>query len=173
MEIVRLLWHFHLIKTQSMEAFSGKIPGQGVEWITDIAWSATMIIRRGAKGQALTIIVKAIRECGMLGKFDKKSYDCPYPSLQRLFDSRDGELPVPSDGEVVPRNTIFAFWLPHGLTNNPEVFARGLNDALARAKAIEDAFTQYQSLPAEVLVANFPTLQINGGDDPIICSDHA
>ncbi|KAJ5697600.1 hypothetical protein N7488_011284 [Penicillium malachiteum] len=126
-----------------------------------------MIIRSGAKGQTLRTIVKAIKESGMLGKFDKKSYDCPYPSLQRLFDSRDGELPVPSDGEVVPMNTVFAFWLPHGLANNPEVFAKGPNDALARAKAIEDAFTQYQSLPAEVLVVNCPTLQINGGDASI------
>ncbi|KAJ5697601.1 hypothetical protein N7488_011285 [Penicillium malachiteum] len=38
MKILRLLRHFQLIKTQSMEAFSGKIPGQGVEWTTDIAW---------------------------------------------------------------------------------------------------------------------------------------
>ncbi|KAJ5713268.1 uncharacterized protein N7483_010449 [Penicillium malachiteum] len=178
MEILCLLGCFQFIRTQSHEAFFGKIPGQGVEWLTDIGWLATMILRSRAEGKTLGTIVEAIKECGMLGKLDKESLNTikrfyPYPSLQRLFDSRDGELSVSSAGEVVPVNTVFAFWLPHGLTNNREVFAKGLNDALARAKAIEEAFVQYQNLPAGALVLNFPTLQINDGDDTSIDSDQA
>ncbi|KAJ6036978.1 hypothetical protein N7540_001257 [Penicillium herquei] len=178
MQIVILLGCFQLVKTLSNEAFFGKIPGQCVGWITDVGWLATMILRSRAEGTSLGTIIEAIKECGMLGKLEKESLNTfkrfyPYSSLQRLFDSRDGELPVPSDNRVAPFNTIFAFWLPHGLTNNRKVFEKGLNDALARAKAIEEAFIQYQSLPAKVLVSNSPALQTNGGDDTNVSSDHA
>ncbi|KAJ5738572.1 hypothetical protein N7493_001727 [Penicillium malachiteum] len=59
------------------------------------------------------------------------------------------------DGTTKPGDTVFAFWLSHGLTDDHNVRIERLARSNKRAQDIEEAFQQIESPPIGVIVIDF------------------
>ncbi|KAJ6031461.1 hypothetical protein N7540_002193 [Penicillium herquei] len=129
----RFLSCFDVLVSQADEAWSGIIPCQGVERLTDINWLATIMVRSGSDLESVLEQILA--------------------SVEHDPQDRLGNLKP--DGNLNPGNAVFAFWLPHGLTNDHDVRIKRLTRSTQRARDIEDAFRQVESPPIGVLIIDF------------------
>ncbi|KAJ6032359.1 hypothetical protein N7540_003091 [Penicillium herquei] len=150
--ISRLLGCFKFLATQSEEALQGKIPGQSSPWTADTRWLGTIIVRSGSDVDSVIAEIKDSKILGEL-RHDKISrWRADYSEVNVLHNTQDGEGALEEDGLPAPENNTFAFWLPHGLTDDPQIQHERLHRCYNRAKAIETAFMQVETLPVGIII---------------------
>ncbi|KAJ5613502.1 hypothetical protein N7528_007156 [Penicillium herquei] len=153
--ISRLLGCFDFLATQSHDALLDRIPGQSCPWTADTSWIATIIVRSGADIDSVVAEIKASKILGEL-RYDRIGHwRQAYPEVNVLHDPQDGEGTLKEDGLPEPEHNTFAFWLPHGLTNDPQIQDERLLRCSNRAKAIQMAFAQVETLPISILILDW------------------
>lgn len=122
-----------------------------------------MIVRSGPD---LKQVLDEIGQSAILGDMCQDRYDnytSIYPDLEICRDPNDSEGNMNPDGTVGASDNIFAFWLPHGLTNDPESRSARLKRSSERAWAIEKAYREVESPPIGILILDLRLLNL--GDD--------
>ncbi|KAJ5726147.1 uncharacterized protein N7483_007504 [Penicillium malachiteum] len=95
-------------------------------------------------GSNFASVVRAIQASGILSdvrqeKYERFQEDFSYePDIEKDPHDRLGSLNP--DGSTPPGHNVFAFWLPHGLTNDHDVRIERLSRSTQCAHDIEDAF---------------------------------
>lgn len=84
---------------------------------------------------------------------DLQKDESKYSNLAECPRRRRGAEDI--NGQVNPKDAIFGVWLPHGLSTDKATFDTQIKKCLARAKAIEDAFAQLESVPSGILTLKF------------------
>lgn len=121
---------------------------------------ATMIVRSGPD---LDQVIKEISQSNILGEMCQdryEAYSSMYPDLQICHDPKDSEGRMNPDGCVAANDNIFAFWLPHGLTNDPKARSARLKRSSERAWAIEKAFREVETPPLDILILDIRLLHL-------------
>lgn len=132
---------------------------------------ATMIVRSGAELDAVLREIKATRILGDLCHDAYNKYTRLYPNIHVSHDPKDCEGEISSDGRVAKDDNIFAFWLPHGLTDDPEIASERLKRSSDRAWAIEKAFREVENPPVGILILDLRPVKLgsDGSSDEKPC----
>lgn len=100
-----------------------------------------MIVRSGAD---LKELLQAIVDTDILGPCDDEElslFNLVHPNAQKIEKyERDREGWKNPDGSVPPSHNLFGFWLPHGLSTEPETRAAEIASCMQRFEEIEEAF---------------------------------
>ena len=148
--VVELLYCFSYVKQDMRKIQAGEIALQSAEWLADIEWLATMIVRSGAD---LYQLFETIRLSQLLGELDMKQYenfkelnpDAHLEGGERERErEREGKL-LPN-GQVNPADNTFKFWLPHGLSADGKIRAVQIRACLDHFNAIEKAYCESEGI---------------------------
>jgi hypothetical protein len=105
-----------------------------------------MIVRSGAAD--LDKLLEAIVETRILGSYDEQEihlFRLVHPDVNKLERiERDREGRNSQDGTISPAHKLFGFWLPHGLSSNPQKRAAEIESCIRRCEDIENAFCQLE-----------------------------
>jgi hypothetical protein len=100
-----------------------------------------MIVRSGAD---LNTLLEAIVDTNILGPCDEEEFSMfklVHPDAEKQEKhERDREGSENPDGTIPPSDNMFGFWLPHGLSSDPQMRAAEIVSCMQRFDQIEDAF---------------------------------
>lgn len=106
---------------------------------------ATLLIRSGSN---IKNGIAVIKDDGCLGEFDQEIYEEELflsPNLHDVtFDSHEREGKLLDNGQVEIHRNVLGFFLPHGLTTDPEISKQRLNICNQRYHDIESAWRRTQ-----------------------------
>lgn len=110
-----------------------------------------MVVRSGVELDKLLDTIEISGFLGTCGAAELEEFQRWYPNYTMSQNPRECEGVLQADGSVGPKNNVFGFWLPHGLSTAPNEFASQLRQCENQFNRIEEAFREVEGIPSQKL----------------------